>query len=286
MITPRASSHLGDEQFSIMESLLLAWHTSCNPCCKSLAVIYSCRGVVHVPSRAFAFDGRLGCHSCSEGSSPAVLAGRLTRIVNNSDRKQDRQFIVIVFTVFCTLHPSTLCNRSPSTVFFFQGPTPFTRVCFGSDMDRPLSGWGHVLVLGPNSMKCRRYSRFVADLGTEESGELSSTKLTVACKNALSARSGKTKRYRNVIWCSLKIPPSSPGRSLSIAESDGVNSSMCSPHPPTPTHSVCFVQASAPNGHGMVVFPSCSKFHCFCNFRGLFVPCGACAACGDKTFGL
>ena len=39
-----------------------------------------------------------------EGSSPAVLAARLR---NNSDSKQDRQLIVIVFTVFCTLHPST-----------------------------------------------------------------------------------------------------------------------------------------------------------------------------------
>ena len=76
-----------------------------------------------------------------------------------------------------------------------------------------------------------------------------------ACKSALSARSGKTRRYTNVVCCSLKILPWSPatarcggapglptapfqlgictgpfpswGHSLSSAERDGVNRSTC-----------------------------------------------------------
>ena len=69
----------------------------------------------------------------------------------------------------------------------------------------------------------------------------------VSCKCALSARSGKLRRYTNVVCCSLKIPPSSRGHSLSIVESDGVNRLACTPPPkpnPTPAHSVGFVQAS------------------------------------------
>ena len=59
------------------------------------------------------------------------------RVGSNSDGKQDRQFIVIVFTVVCTLHPSTLCNRSPKhsffsfPLFFFKGP-PLLPVCVGA----------------------------------------------------------------------------------------------------------------------------------------------------------
>ena len=78
------------------------------------------------------------------------------------------------------------CALGPlSTLFFFSRTPPFTRVCGGSlsDMDRLLSGWGYILVLGPVSFGC--------------------------IKGALSARSSKTWRYANVVCCSLKISPSS-----------------------------------------------------------------------------
>ena len=51
-----------------------------------------------------------------EGSSLAALA---TCVRNNSDSKQDRQFSVVVFTVFCTLH------TSPKHYFFFSRTYPF-----------------------------------------------------------------------------------------------------------------------------------------------------------------
>ena len=97
-----------------------------------------------------------------EGSSPAA------RVRNNSNNRQDGQFIVIVFSVFCTLHTSALCNRSPKHAFFFQAHPFDPCVCGGSpsNMDRSLSGWGYVMVLGPNSTICQRYSRLVADLAT------------------------------------------------------------------------------------------------------------------------
>ena len=86
-------------------------------------------------------------------SSPAPRPA--ARDGNNSDSKQDRQFIFIVFTVFFFAHSAPLdCAIGPlCTLFFFQGPTPFTCVWGSSlsDMDRPLSGWGYVLVLGPDS---------------------------------------------------------------------------------------------------------------------------------------
>ena len=85
--------------------------------------------------------------------------------------------------------------------FFFQRPTPFPP-CGGGG-----GSLGDVLVLGPNSMVCQRYSRFVADLGTQEFAKLGSTKSMAACNSALSARSGKTRRYQNGVCCSLKIPP-------------------------------------------------------------------------------
>ena len=90
----------------------------------------------------------------NEGSSHA--ARPTARIGNTSDGEQDMQFMVIVFTIFCALHPSTLCNRSPKHSFCFQGPAPLTLVCGGSlsNMDRPLSGWGYVLILGSNSTIC------------------------------------------------------------------------------------------------------------------------------------
>ena len=50
----------------------------------------------------------------------------------------------------------------------------------------------------------------------------------------MSATSGNRRRYTNVLCCSLMIPPSSRGRSLSIVESDGVNRSMCTPPPTSP----------------------------------------------------
>ena len=47
----------------------------------------------------------------------------------------------------------------------------------------------------------------------------------------------------------------------------------CAPPPPqTPSHSVAFVQASTPNGHGMVVFPSYCKFYSFCSLREFLLP--------------
>ena len=49
---------------------------------------------------------------------------------------------------------------------------------------------------------------------------------------------------------------------------------------PCVVHSVGFVQVGTPNGHGVVFFPSCCKFHCFHTLRGLFLPCGACGTCG------
>ena len=52
---------------------------------------------------------------------------------NNSDSKQDRQFIVIVFPVFCTLHSSTLCNRSPKHSFPPKDP-PLLPICVGAPL--------------------------------------------------------------------------------------------------------------------------------------------------------
>ena len=93
---------------------------------------------------------------------------RTCGVGNNSNSKQDRQFIVIIFTVFCTIHPSTLCNTSPKHPPFPPSRThPFYSYVWGllSDIDRPLPGWGYLLVLGPTSTTCQRYSRFVADFG-------------------------------------------------------------------------------------------------------------------------
>ena len=81
----------------------------------------------------------------------------------------------------------------------------------------------------------------------------------------------------NTTLCTL-----SRGRSFSIVESDGIIRSIPPPPPPrtpNPAHSVDFVQASTPNGHGMLVSPCC-KFHCFCSLRGSFLPCGAPASAG------
>ena len=47
---------------------------------------------------------------------------------------------------------------------------------------------------------------------------------------------------------------------------------------PCAIHSVGFVQAGIPNGHGVAFFPSCCKFHCFYSLRGLFLPCSTCGA--------
>ena len=53
---------------------------------------------------------------------------------------------------------------------------------------------------------------------------------------------------------------------------------------PCAIHSVGFVQAGASNGHGVVFFPSCCKFHRFYSLRGLFLPCGTCGApCGTQV---
>ena len=65
----------------------------------------------------------------------------------------------------------------------------------------------------------------------------------------------------------------SRGRSLSIVESDGVNKSM---PPPPPTHTQPnphplsgFCTGKYSDGHGMVIFPSCCKFHCFLQFESI-----------------
>ena len=70
------------------------------------------------------------------------------------------------------------------------------------------------------------------------------------------------RRYTNVVGCSVKI------LHLELF-----------PGGPCAVHSVGFVQAGTPNGHGMVFFPSCCKFHCFCSLKGLFLPCGTSAVC-------
>ena len=56
-----------------------------------------------------------------------------------------------------------------------------------------------------------------------------------------------------------------------------VSTNQCAPPAnPTPTDSLGFVQASTPNGHGMVIFHFCCKFF-FCGLRGFFLPCSACS---------
>ena len=54
----------------------------------------------------------------------AIPLRHLACVGNNN--KQDRQFIVIVFTICCTLHRATLCNRSLKDSFFpFKDPPAF-----------------------------------------------------------------------------------------------------------------------------------------------------------------
>ena len=61
----------------------------------------------------------------------------------------------------------------------------------------------------------------------------------------------------------------SRGRSLSIVESDGV----INVHP-LPPLGVPFLQSSILNDHGLVVFPSCCKFHCYYALRECLMALG------------
>ena len=63
----------------------------------------------------------------------------------------------------------------------------------------------------------------------------------------------KTRRYTNVVGCSVKILHSELFAGSSVVLVLG------------------FVQVGTPNGHGVVFSPSCCNFHCFCRLRGLFL---------------
>ena len=76
----------------------------------------------------------------------------------------------------------------------------------------------------------------------------------------------KTRRYTNVVGCSVKILHSElfPGSSAVLV---------------LVTQWVLYKQVLQ-MVMGWYFFPSCCKFHCFYSLRGLFLPCGTHGTCG------